>query len=81
MMALQDNAAQSSAGETTSVNHPRAPEHHHHGANGKDAKHEHGENGHGVGDWLTRSGNKMEQMMGMHTRGSGLAQVGYGRPC
>jgi hypothetical protein len=84
MMALQDNAAQSSAGKMTSENHPaqhpEAPAHQH-GANGKHAKHENGENGLGAGDWLTRGENKMEQMMGVHRKGNGLTQVGYGRPC
>ena len=88
MMALQDNAAKSSASETTSVNHPaqhRGAPAHHHGADGKHAKHENGEkpgNGLGVGDWLARGGNRIEQRMGMHKKGGdGSGQVGYGRPC
>jgi hypothetical protein len=82
-MALQDNAARSSAGETTSVNHPAQSQGvpAHHGTTGKHAKNEHGEHGHGVEGRFTRSGSKMEQMMGVHKKGSGLAQVGYGRPC
>jgi hypothetical protein len=87
-MALQDNATQSSAGETTSVHHPtqhRGEPAHHHGANGKHAKHEHGEkhgHGNGVGNWLARGGNKIEQEIGVHKKGDGgRGQVGYGRPC